>query len=148
MFKPINPLGFADVLSSNLTARPWEYLFPSRAFMLWWFFPNRGFFTRVSIMHKALDLPKLPCWRSTAARKLHLISPERCCRYAAMATLSQFAFWTAQSGRGILKTFVQQTLSLISLYQWAALIRSSLQNTLERNIKEVWVACVRGSLLA
>lgn len=28
MFKPISPLGFANVLSSNLTARPWEYLFP------------------------------------------------------------------------------------------------------------------------
>lgn len=71
MLKPINPLGFANVLSSNLTARPWEYHFPRRAFMLWQFFPNAGFFTRVSTTHKAQDLLRLPGWSTTAARKLH-----------------------------------------------------------------------------
>lgn len=56
-----------------------------------------------------------------------------------------FPFQTAQSGRGILSTFVKQTLSLMSLYQWSALIRSTLQNTLVQHQGNTGSLCEKGS---
>lgn len=85
----------------QMTARPLEYLFPSRAFMLCHHLPNAGLGTRVSPMHKVLDLAKSHCYSSTAAGKLDLSREmlQTCCDgHIKPISLLACTMWEGSSG--------------------------------------------------